>query len=260
LWRGNQKHQTVTIADHTAADNPLRIGQEFIGRIGEIVGFGSALTDAEMAKVGANLVARWAGGYPVNFAFEGDSQTAGTGVGASDPSLDNLLWPTKLIAGLGGDSRFSLRNVAVGGSRFSELNTRAAELDTLVSTHALNVLTVWCGTNETYLNNAATTHASLRDYCVARRAAGWDKIAVVTAMARSDQPNETWRNAYNALIRANYTQYSDGLIDVAANSNLGTEFAYDTAYFHTDKVHLSAIGCTEFETIARPVISALISV
>jgi len=151
-------------------------------------------------------------------------------------------------------------NVGVGGSMFATLESRAAALDATISTHALNVLTVWCGTNETtFPGNATTTHDSLRSYCLARRAAGWDKIIVATAMARTDQPNEAWRGAYNTLIRNNYTTYADGLIDVAANANLGTEFAYNNSYFHTDHIHLSATGCTEMAAIAAPVIAAVIA-
>jgi lysophospholipase L1-like esterase len=259
LWRGNQKHQTTTIADHTLTDNPLRIGQEFIGRIGEVVGFGSALSDANMSKVGGFLLAKWGDGYPVNLAFEGDSQTSGVKVGAADASLDNLLWPTQVRTLLGEDSRFSIANMAVGGSNFSTLESRAAALDATVSTHALNVLTVWCGTNETTVpGNAATTHASLRAYCLARRAAGWDKIIVATAMARGDQPNEPWRSSFNGLIRANYTQYADALIDVAANANLGGGTSYLTSYFDVDQIHLSPTGCVEMASIAAPVIDAVI--
>jgi hypothetical protein len=266
LTRGPLKIYTPTVTDATLTTNPLLIGQQMSGRIGEVIGFQAALSDSEMQRVAAYLTKKWANGYPINLVFEGDSQTAGgaatAGVESSaNASLADRNWPAKLQTQLASFAdRIAHRNVAVGGSGFTDLNSRAAALDALISPYSHNVLTVWCGTNEAYLNAATTSHNSLRTYCLARRAAGWEKIIVVTAMDRSDVSNETWRSAFNNLIRANYHLYSDGICDVAADPILGVTGAYTNTTYFNDGIHINPTGCTYFAGLMANTLTPILSI
>lgn len=122
----------------------------------------------------------------------------------------------------------------------------AANIDPLIVGGVTNVVVIWGGTNDFALGGAtvATVYANLQTYCNARKAAGWNKVLVITTVSRfGNNPGTGHTNdfdiaAYNTLIRANWPTFADGLIDVAANANLGGLGAYaNTTYFLADQVH-----------------------
>lgn len=260
VFRGSSKVDAITLADVQTDSNALRIGASLVGRMGEVFGYDTALTDSQVFAAMGYLTRKWgrSGVKPVNILFEGDSQTYGMGLGANTNSriVEDSTWPHKLITNLGHPQNVTYHNLAVSGSRWAELTARAAATDARINPHATNIIVCWCGTNEGSINDASATHAAQAAYCAARRAAGWKKIVVGTAMDRSDQGTHAWRNSLNALIRANYTTYADGLIDVAADSRIGADNAYtDATYFNqSSPPHLNATGWQVVADLAAPII------
>ena len=63
---------------------------------------------------------------------------------------------------------------------------------------------------------------ALKAYCAGRRAAGF-QVAVLTLLPRSDIPyfNEA-RNSFNALVREQWPDFADALVDVAADPGSAT--------------------------------------
>lgn len=259
VFRGASKCYPMAIADNLAASNPLRIGQSLVGRIGECFGYDSALTDLQCFVALDYLSKKWAASArrSVNIVFEGDSQTYGSGLGSNTHTriVEDSTWPHKLITELGNPQHVSYHNLAIGGSQWAQLGSRASACDQRINPRAINILFAWCGTNEAYLADAAATYAAQVAYCNARKAAGWDKIIVGTAMDRIDQSNEPWRSALNTLIRTGYSEHADGLIDIGGHPILGAAGAYnDATYFNsTDKVHLNATGWQIVAEIAAEV-------
>jgi lysophospholipase L1-like esterase len=240
-FRGPTKQWTATLADVTLATNQLRIGQQFEGRIGEILFYPSALSDSNVEKVAEYLTRKWAKGRPLNLAFAGDSQTQGANIVAT---ADQDTYPAK-VYGTVGDGRSALWNEGVGGSRWVELTSRASALDDRITPYAQNVLFVWCGTNEVGTNNAPASAAAAETYLAARRAAGWETIVVLTAMDRVEGQNEPWRTAYNTALRGLCTSNGYILADIAADSRIGAAGAFaNSSYFQVDGIHLNAGGTT----------------
>lgn len=246
-FRNATKVQAYTVSDVAMTSNPVKFGESLTGHVGEAIMFPSELTDQECFLVGTYLSEKWAtsGAKPINVVFEGDSQTYGAGLGADTHkrNVEDSTWPHKLITELNAGSRVSYQNLAIGGSRWDEVIARASACDERINPYATNVLFAWAGTNDAYRDDATATHAQQKSYCEARRAAGWDFIIVGTAMDRADSDPPGWRSSFNTLVRNNYADYADGLIDVGGHAILGAESAYlDTTYFNADQVHLNATG------------------
>ena len=157
--------------------------------------------------------------------FDGDSITTSAG--------GTFLWPTTVVA-----PGFNIYNVAVGGQTMATIRANgAAHVDSLYRAGAAsNILYIDAGTNDGQADSTALqTYDNLRAYCLARRAAGW---TVVVGTMISRQALDTFKNAYNALIRNGWPEFADGLVDYAANTALGADGAYaNTLVFNVDQVH-----------------------
>jgi hypothetical protein len=180
-----------------------------------------------------------------------------------------------------------LQNVAVGGTGLSipatgtevppepgNMNVRVARVDSKLPTNKYGktyILHLMMGANEiaNYMglgigSPAATQYAAdVGAYCLDRKTAGWDKIALSTIMSRSDQqPSiDTTRNIYNPIIRGASWQAAHGvdvIVDFAADSIMGVDNAptVNPTYF-ADTTHPSATGNTRLEAIFRAAINAL---
>jgi hypothetical protein len=98
---------------------------------------------------------------------------------------------------------------------------------------------VFVGTNDAVTSNdtAAIALGSLAGYCRARKKAGWNKVATLTMMDRSGVT--TFKDSYDALMRQNWANWADMLIDVAANPNWGADGANANTFYMTSGVHWS---------------------
>lgn len=203
---------------------------------------------------------------------DGNSLTAGVGASGSSaywPAVANSLSPT---AGLG----VTPTNVAVagqgiatidGGGPASSMTSRgAAQVDANLVSAKMNILAAWEFTNEVkYLaGDAATAHANMKAYCLARRAAAASagktlRIVVATAIpALYGSQTQGTINAWNAalqtantLMRQQFRSYADVLCDIAGYAPFAGLFAagdftatpFDaTGVYSGDRVHLNDAG------------------
>jgi len=155
---------------------------------------------------------------------DGDSIPAGVG-GAPASTLITLT-----------DSNFVVGNNALGGTTsLEELTDGGTSVDPAFNPGgAKNVCVLWCGTNDGP-SNPQQTISNLAAYARARRSLGW-KVLVCTMLSRVSL--DSWKNTLNGLIRPAWSEWADGLIDMAANPNLGADGAYSNlAYFNSDQTH-----------------------
>ena len=208
----------------------------------------------------AAMLARWGAAAPTTrkvIAYVGDSQTYYAGEGGR--------WP-QVIASAIGHVNQSHTIVATGGASLAFIGSIAAAwVDPVYdATATLNVNLIWAGTNDLAGGETgAAVWASLQSYCNARRAAGWDKIIVLTALPRSavgdNAGHEALRQAFNTLVRTNYASIADGLADVAADSRIGDDGdELDTTYYDADRVHLNTAGHAVVAGIVQPILEGVL--
>lgn len=180
------------------------------------------------------------------FIADGDSLTQGTN--ASNP------YTTALSL----NGTWNIGNIGIPGQT---IQTMAGQVqNTVIPALAANapnrVCVVWAGTNDVSTGtSAAQTLYYLQSYCNQVRAAG-NKVIVCTMISRTGQ--DTNKNSYNALIRANWHAFADGLADLAANANLGADGANtNSTYFGTDHIHLTATGYAIVTAIVQQAVNRL---
>ncbi len=150
---------------------------------------------------------------------------------------------------------FTEYNLGVSGQT-AEYALEYGQVDSYYSAWAgRNILVVWLGAADIvlYSANAQQTFSYLEEFCRNRRRAGW-KVIVCTMISSVD--HDTDKNTYNALIRANWTNFADGLADIATDEPLlGADGAYsNTTYFNVDQLHLTDTGTA----LIAPVVQAAI--
>lgn len=173
---------------------------------------------AEMAWRGVNLTGFSTRIVKDIFVADGDSITAGVGLTIAYPSIITL-------NGLA----YAINNVAVTGFTMANIQVWAKDqVDPCYSPLAgRNTCVVWAGTND----GGVSIEGSLRRYCQDRRAVGWN-VFVITMLSRTG--SDTFKNAYNIWIRQNWREFADGLIDIAADINMGADGAsVNTTYFQS---------------------------
>lgn len=118
-------------------------------------------------------------------------------------------------------------------------------------------MVVLIGQNDLAVSSAATIVAGIKSYCLARRAAGWNRILVCTLT--SSTTDETKRVAVNSAISADQSFY-DWIIDFGANPIIGAVNAYtNLTYFTADGMHPTDAGKVVMGNVAAPVIAAALT-
>lgn len=176
--------------------------------------------------------------------FDGNSLTAGQGATAG------MDYPSQLIALLTtlGITGISWNNFGVGGQTTAAMASDAAsQVDTQITSGVQNILFAWEIGNDIYFNgNVSTAQTAFANYCTARRAAGW-KVIVFTLTPRNQSSSfGDSISAYNAKLtsantwlRANWTSFADGIVDIAADSRM--DDYTDSTYF-SDGIHYTNAG------------------
>jgi hypothetical protein len=138
-------------------------------------------------------------------------------------------------------------NFAVPGNRIEDIAARAAQVDSLVASGRKYVLSVMTGSNDfqywgtlTGISPAAFVQ-KLKDYCLARRAAGWT-VVVCTVLPHTGGSTHTafntWRDSVNTAIRADNSFY-DVLCDWRVDAGLDTAPTSPDASLYVDYIHPS---------------------
>jgi lysophospholipase L1-like esterase len=101
-------------------------------------------------------------------------------------------------------------------------------------------LILWCGTNDIHWQyKAEDILGAVSKWSLARKAVGW-KVYVVTL--QSVQWNNSIRNQVNALLRDHWKDFADGLIDIAALPEIGTDDSFNNPHWFSDGIHLTPAG------------------
>jgi lysophospholipase L1-like esterase len=187
--------------------------------------------------------------------FDGDSLTIGTQ--ATDP------YPSQLMRMWGGGVRWW--NLGVGGQGVADMLGDAAEqVDTKYDARrGRNVVVLWGGTNDMALRLRSPQQVLelTRQYCEERRDQGF-LMVVTTTLPRSGRIDpddfEGRRQDLNALLRAQWRDFADALVDVAADPRLGDPGdEMDRRYFDADRVHLNDTGLGEIAKLVYPALKGL---
>lgn len=206
------------------------------------------LTDPEVdALVQGALDQRVGSAIPVGMLkFEGDSITAGSGLGAGES------YPLQTQAALGLTPVYwEYSNVSTSGHTLVQMTAdAAAQVDASYSVaNDHNVLVIFGGTNDiaTAGDDGATAYATLESYCLARKAVGWTVVVVSmlprTAGITGSPPGgfAVNRTAFNNSLLANWPTFADALADAGNDATLADPT--DTTYYQ-DQIHPTAAGAT----------------
>jgi hypothetical protein len=227
--------------------------------------FDRALSNAEVATVTDHLKTRSAtfgitAGPNTRFLVaEGDSLTFG--LGATNGSYAFLFGPNSSPVVNG--------NIhAITGSTLASLNSRAATLDAAIPVDKGGrqfVMSVLIGANDlyNYVGGATQYAADVSAYCLARKAAGWDKVVLCTVLPRGDV-FVTEHNTARATLNAIYTGPGwiaangvDAIADFAADPTVGPDEAALDISLYGDNLHLTNLGQSTIEPIYRATINGL---
>lgn len=168
-----------------------------------------------------------------NIACVGDSQTFGYQVPVG------YAWPYQLSRLT--DNTSQVWNRGINGHVWADLASEAADIDALIVDGKINVLVVWCGTNDLYGDaSAAAVIAASQSYITDRQAV-WDVVYLIPIMSRSDGSTPVAYNARRATVNTAYGSIGEGVI------TLPTELISDgvessATHFAGDNCHLSFIG------------------
>ncbi len=138
-------------------------------------------------------------------------------------------------------------NTAVGATDIAECRQRAPiNVDKLYGVALQTWVIIWEGTNHLSRNggNVAATYAQHVSYCNERKAAGATKVYIGTIISREPSVGYSiaQKNAFNTLLRNNWSFFCDGLLDFASIPQLGGDTSYaDTNYFY-DGIHPTDAG------------------
>jgi lysophospholipase L1-like esterase len=184
--------------------------------------------------------------------FVGNSLTAG--VGASAPEM---AYPAQTMRLLGAMTPW--QNLGHPGESTPQMSAEASTLVDPQFDAALPPLVVmWEGTNDLFAGTSGPdAYQHIADYCAGRRAVGFRVMALTvlpmlngTVADLSDRRNEA-----NALLRANWTEFADAIVDVGADSAL--QDGADSTVFLEDQVHLTDTGYAVVATDVAHAIGAL---
>jgi hypothetical protein len=163
---------------------------------------------------------------PGTIVFDGDSLSAQGYPAAAVALLAEPGW-TSVVEAVGGQAvQTCLDNVATVDARYAPGN----------------VVVLWVGTNDYGVHTPAELYAHIVTYCQGRQAVGF-KVVTCTLTPRSNDP-AVWafRDAVNALIRAGWATYADGLVDIGADPVIGYNGAENDTTYYTDLTHMTTAG------------------
>lgn len=135
-----------------------------------------------------------------------------------------------------------------------------AEVDARYDPYAdLNVCLVLAGGGDFRRDaSAASIYSSLRDYCQQRRAAGFRVVVLSVLPSNRPETFEATRLAYNAMVRATWREFADGLADLAGDSRIGDlGDESDRQFYLSDQLHLTNAGNAVMAAVTAPVLDGL---
>lgn len=174
-------------------------------------------------------------------------------------------------------------NYALAGTTLSLMAARAPTLDALINLNPgapgvrgqvyanerpdrKYILCFMAGTNVNDPDPAVLA-ASISSYCLARKAAGWDRVILGTLISRNDGNianfDTAYAQPYNAIVKGVGWAAANGvdaICDFAGDARLGaTGASLNPLYFELDAVHPNATGEQIMADIFAPVLASVIA-
>lgn len=188
--------------------------------------------------------------------FQGDSFPAG--YLATHPPDYYITLPT--FSG----SSFTKTNVATSGDTLTNIKSTAATYidPNYASNSACNILLNWDGVNDmasTGLNiTGEDCYTVLVQFAIQQRKKGFRFLAT-TLVDSVDDALQTRKNVFNGLIQKYWTQFADGIVDLAADPRLGAPGAANNPnIFQAANHHLTDAGCAIAAAIQEIAIKDLV--
>jgi hypothetical protein len=158
-----------------------------------------------------------------------------------------------LIAG----KNYASVNNSVPGSTISAMSLRGANVDAMIKQGTTNLLVVFCSVNNSELT-AQQLYDGLKDYCIARKEAGF-KVIICTEIDAQDvgRIEDNWHTKYitlNNLIKAD-SSFADAVADFGAIPE--AQDATNTTWFNEDKVHQTLALSMKMSEVLSTAISSL---
>ncbi|MEI6519966.1 MAG: GDSL-type esterase/lipase family protein [bacterium] len=213
----------------------------FQGCLTELLIYKIAHTEKQTEQVNDYLLKKWSMLFPDAksdlVTFVGNSITTGMYCG------NGKTWTAQTAAKIPGLTHWN--NISKGGITTQGLGELApAAIDPqLKRTTGRSVLVFWEGTNDLVVNKATPEAANeaIKQFCLARRKAGWKKVIVMTVLPRDAGGDfETRRISLNQLMRDHYIEYADALVDLSTNTDIGVAECYKNRELYPDGVHTTA--------------------
>ncbi len=213
----------------------------FNGSLAELIIYNTAHSEKQSEQVQDYFLKKWSPLFPDTksdlMTFVGNSITTGMYCG------NGKTWTAQTAAKIPGLSHWY--NISKGGITTQGLTDLAAtSIDPLLKrSTGRSVLVFWEGTNELVVNKATALAANeaIKQFCLARRKAGWKKIVVITVLPRDAGGDfESRRVALNQILRDHYTEYADVLVDLSVNTDIGLVDCEKKREFYPDGVHTNA--------------------
>lgn len=227
-------------------------------------------TDATYSSGVMGFLPLITGGQIDNVEIYSNNPGAPTGLIEGDSFVTGVYnnFPTQVTAALSGVVTINA-NVSNGGDTIGDVShdpmttQYASQVAVLRDFNIANQFVIFHGgTNDGYYGaDAATTYTRIQAYCALARADGF-KIIVFTIADRiyaGGEGFDTFKNAYNTLLRAGWASFADGLADVAADPNIGGDSAAANSAYFGDLVHPTNLGATIYSNETVSAISNILA-
>lgn len=183
----------------------------------------------------------------------GDSLTA---AGTNYCNALPILAPTSSVLPYVNPINFNVANQGFSGIGSAGLITNVPTMigSLLRPTAASNIVIHWVGTNDSSTTAIGTSGPNIRNFCLQlHQLQPTAKCLVGTMLSRGSLDSN--KNILNDFLRRHWPEFSDGLVDFAANPNLGADGASaNTTYFNVDGIHLNTTGNSLVTGIAQQAI------
>lgn len=215
---------------------------------------GSLLSDgAELFSLGIAYKAQYAlllDYAPTNADIQTMIEPAGTICFAGDSRSANYYW-NFAASGIGlnkradfGADKYAVRVEAVANSTVAVMAARATATNAMRIANKKSIMVVWIGVNDAVApRTAQQIYDDTKAYCIAARAAGWNKIILCSEIDSQNVDRPTWHGTIwpelNALIYADHS-FADALADLGAIPQL--QDSTNTTYFDALKLHPTVLG------------------
>lgn len=161
------------------------------------------------------------------FIADGDSITRGV------TTVGPLGYPSYIVL----NNTWKYSNLGTAGLTLLQAVTQAPlTTDLLLPTQAPGILLVWAGTNDIKVSGTAPEIVAnmVDSYAALRRKTGL-RVLMATMIDRTGVSSQ--KNSLNAFLRQNWGLFADGLVDIAADPNLGCDACNANTTYFSDTTH-----------------------